>query len=71
MKIKEKSKDLFGKYHFIMAPLLLALMSALGFNEYEKRQEAPSVTVNVESMPAEYPTDSIDKAIREHLANYH
>jgi len=51
-KLIDKNKDIFGKYHFIIMPMLLALMSALGYGEYEKRQNPPAVTVNVESMPA-------------------
>jgi len=51
-KIVQKHKDLFGKYHFIITPLIVALLGALGYGEYEKRQEPATVTVNVESMPA-------------------
>jgi len=51
-KLAQKNKDIFGKYHFIIAPLIVTLMGTLGYGEYEKRQESAAVTVNVESMPA-------------------
>ena len=51
-KIVQTNKDVFGKYHFIIAPLIVTLLGTLGYGEYEKRQDPPAVTVNVESMPS-------------------
>ena len=49
--IVQKNKDIFGQYHFIIMPVIVALMGVAGYGEYEKRQEPATVTVNIDSMP--------------------
>ena len=79
-KLKQTSTDVFGKYHYIMGPVVAALMGTLGYGEWEKRQDpapAPSVSVVVESMPTVSLTDNvrsdleiqvlINKALKDHL----
>jgi len=79
-KLVQKNKDIFGKYHFIIAPLIVTLMGTLGYGEYEKRQDPPAVTVNVESVPAVMTAHShrsdqdiqamIDQAVRASIQSH-
>ena len=59
----------------VMPAIIVLLGTYTGYGEYKKSQEAPSVTVNVESMPTQSPHPNVGRivrdAIKQHKQDYH
>ncbi len=83
MKLKEANQNFFSRYHALLMPLLLALLSYLGIDGYGKVQEyrsesVPSVDVTINT-PTEHDekdwtpviNQAINKSDRLHLEKQH